>query len=198
MRGGADDFDAADGAAVVAGGGSSDADGALVGIEDPGVIDFGEVVILGGEPEDGDGADARFGEAAGEADGGEGLVEGVGGAGEEADLLAGDDGDGVGEFELGDGRGFSVGAAEGGGERLAALVGDAGGGSGAADGFGVVGVVAVEAGGALEVIEIVRKEGAGPRQFRMGDSKAVHAALTRLAGTRFRLGGGGVESRWIV
>jgi hypothetical protein len=57
--------------------------------------------------------------------------------------------------------------------------------------------VAVETGGALEVIEVVRKEGAGPRQFGMGDSKTIHAALTRLAGDGFGWPGD-VESEWIV
>ena len=51
------------------------------------VIGFGEVVIFGGEPEDGDGV-----RILGAADDGGGFEEGEEGSAEEGDLLAGDDG----------------------------------------------------------------------------------------------------------
>jgi len=64
--------------------------------EPPGVVDFGEVVVFGGEPEDGDGVMSARSEIGGETNDGERFVETVGGAGEEADLLSGDNGDGTG------------------------------------------------------------------------------------------------------
>ena len=59
------------------------------------VVDFGEVVVFAGEPEDGDGVTALGREFGGDADGGECFVERVSGAGEEAGLLAGNNGDGA-------------------------------------------------------------------------------------------------------
>ncbi len=60
-----------------------------------GLIHFGEVVVLGGEPKDGNRVGAAARGLLGAADGGDGLVKGVGRAGEEADLLAGYDGRGA-------------------------------------------------------------------------------------------------------
>jgi hypothetical protein len=66
------------------------------------VVGFGEVVIFGGQPEDGDGAPTAASKLAGDpgigvlgaADDGGGFEEGEEGSAEEGDLLAGEDGAG--------------------------------------------------------------------------------------------------------
>ncbi len=58
-----------------------------------GVIDLFEVVILGGEPENGNGVDSLPREFGRKTRGSDRFVDAVGGAAEEAHLLAGDDGD---------------------------------------------------------------------------------------------------------
>jgi hypothetical protein len=72
------------------------------------LIDLFDVVVFGGEPEDGDVVDAGGGGCLlGASDGGGGLEQGKQRAAEEADLLAGDDGAGAGaEFgDVGEGCG---------------------------------------------------------------------------------------------
>ena len=59
------------------------------------MIDFGEVVIFGGEPEDGNGIDAFARKFLCAGGGSDRFVETVGRPGEEAYLLAGYDGDGA-------------------------------------------------------------------------------------------------------
>ena len=65
----------------------------MVLVVDPGVIDFGEIVVLGGEPEDGNSVDAFGRETLGKAHGGERFVNGVGRTGEKTNLLSSDYGD---------------------------------------------------------------------------------------------------------
>jgi len=59
------------------------------------VVDFGEVVVFGGEPEDGNGVNTAASGVFGSARGTDGFVKGVCRAGEESDLLARDDRDGA-------------------------------------------------------------------------------------------------------
>ncbi len=67
------------------------------------VVGFGEVVVFGGQPEDGDGAPTPASKLAGDpgagvlgaADDGGGFEEGEEGSAKEGDLLAGDDGAGA-------------------------------------------------------------------------------------------------------
>ena len=82
---------------LIRGGGiiRAEGDGLELVVEHPGLIDFGEVVIFGGEPEDGHGGSAGSGELAGSLNGGERLVQGVNRTGEQTNLLAGEDGDGA-------------------------------------------------------------------------------------------------------
>ena len=77
----------------VGGAGHFELDRAVIGTEDPGVVDFGEIVIFGGQPEDRDGGDAVFGQPFRQADGMKRLVNGVSGSGKQAHLLAGHDRD---------------------------------------------------------------------------------------------------------
>ncbi len=64
----------------------------VFGIEDPDVVDFREIVILGRYPENGNGGRAVRGEPFGEFDGVKDLVNGITGAGEQTHLLAGNHG----------------------------------------------------------------------------------------------------------
>ena len=63
--------------------------GPVLAVEDPGVIDFREIVIFGGQPEDRDGRNAVLGEPFGQPRGMERFVNGVGRTGKETHLLAG-------------------------------------------------------------------------------------------------------------
>ncbi len=62
----------------------------------PGVIHFGEIVILGGQPEHGHRRDALIAELPRHVRRRHGLINGVRRAGKQSDLLAGDDGHGAG------------------------------------------------------------------------------------------------------
>ena len=62
----------------------------MVLVVNPGVIDFGEIVVLGGQPEYRDRIDSLRGQPLGQPYGRQRFVNGVGGTGEKADLLAGD------------------------------------------------------------------------------------------------------------
>jgi len=151
--------------------------------EPPGMVNFGEVVVFGGEPEDGDGVVATRSEIGGEADDGERFVETVGGAGEEADLLPGDDGDGAGSeaveivlcgraaaaTEVLFAEDFDNGATQGGGGRGAAReLAD-----GAEDaGFG--GRMGVEVGEAGEVVVIGGEKARGVGELSGRNGATLH------------------------
>ena len=67
--------------------------GIVLAIEHPGVVHFGEVVILGGQPEHGDRRNALRAERFGQLYRAERFVDGVCRAGEQAHLLARHHGD---------------------------------------------------------------------------------------------------------
>jgi hypothetical protein len=158
VEGGGDDLHAADGLARGAAGLHLEADGPAAAVIDVAMVDFGEVVILGGQPEDRHGADAVVAQLAGESGGGQGLVDRVDGSAEQADLLAGDDGDGVGQLELIEGSAFAVDLAQGGDEGFAPFVGEVNLGRGVLERGGVVGIMPVEPRSPRVVIEVVGKE----------------------------------------
>ena len=147
------------------------------GVEGPGLVDFGEVVIFGREPEDGDGADAALRERPGEFDGGERFEDRIERSAEEADLLAGDDGDGVGLGEFVDRWVIRIRLAKSGDEGGAAVSGvdDLLGGLGV--GFGIVGVVRVKALNAVESIKQVGEEARGSREFGVAYTVLFHPIL---------------------
>jgi len=60
----------------------------VLGVEDPRVVDLGEVVVFGGQPENRHGGETLRGEPFRQAGGVQRFVNGVGGAGEQPDLLA--------------------------------------------------------------------------------------------------------------
>lgn len=117
-----DDLDAAHRLAGAAFALAVQAYGVLAGVEHPGVVDLVEIVILGGQPEDGHGAHATVAQLAGELGGGERLVDRIGRTGEEAHLLAGDDGHGVRQLQLRQRGGLTVGFAQRCRQKLAPLV----------------------------------------------------------------------------
>ena len=67
----------------------------MLRVEDPGVIDLGEIVVFGGQPEDRHRRNAVVGEPRGQLDRVQNFVNGVAGPGKQADLLSGDNRDGA-------------------------------------------------------------------------------------------------------
>jgi hypothetical protein len=134
------------------------AHGAVVGAEYPGVIDLGEIVIFGGEPEYRDGGDAASVEFPGDPDGRERFVNGIGRARKQANLLAGDDGDHAGAREFFERRIAVVQGGQSADDIGTALVGKrkAGGLGGLFNRVEAVGTPGVEI---LNLVEIIDKVG---------------------------------------
>ena len=155
-----------------------DLDGLVAGAEDPNVVDLGEIVILGGQPEDGHGGNAVFGKPCGHPDGVEHLVNCVGRPGKQPHLLT--------RYHRERSRlGQPL-------ERLARRVFDRQGGDegGAAlggepdlrgcglKGFEIAQGMAVKTGDAVRVIQHIREQGGGMRQVGMPDAGTVHARIS--------------------
>ena len=140
---------------MVDGGFDTEADGFEGGVEDPAMVDLGEVVILGGEPEDGHGGNAAGIEVGGEARGGERFIDGVTRAGEQPDLLSGDDGYGGGLREQIDLRRRAVLFTESGDDSSAAMRGEIDLTRGFGVAFRVLEIVLVETGRAVVVVDEV-------------------------------------------
>ncbi len=151
--------DPADGAlaSIGFGGGNGQKNGIIRGIEDPGVIDFGKIVVFGGEPENGDGGCAASGQLSGEMRGADGFVDRIRGARKQADLLSGDDGDGSRFGEAAQCFALAVLGAQSFDHGAAASVRIIDLGCGAGQRLGVVRVVFVEASNAFKLIGEVRE-----------------------------------------
>ncbi len=62
----------------------------MIGTEHKRMVHFGDVVILGGEPEHGNRGNALLAQLRGQSNGRQSFIDGVGGPGKQADLLPGD------------------------------------------------------------------------------------------------------------
>ncbi len=142
--------------------------------EHPGVIYFSEIVVFRGYPEHGHRWDAAGGELAGYLGGGHGLVDRVGRAGEQSCLLAGDYGYGSGLGQTPKGLAVPVLGFEGGHHGGAAIIWILDLGGGALERFGVVGIVLVEMGNAVEMVGEIGEELGGPRQVSVSDTGGLH------------------------
>ena len=147
----------------------------LSGIEQPGVIDFGEIVIFGGKPKDGDRGNTLPGKLRGEFYGGERLVDGVGRTGEQAYLLTSQYGNGAGFGKFGKQRRAGILTGKGRNESGAAIIGIRDGGGGTPERFRIRGRVIVEPCNTIEMVQVVREEFRGVGKFGMPDTMCAHS-----------------------
>ena len=150
----------------------------MVRAEDPGVVDLGEIVILGGQPEDRHRGQSVVGQPCGQLHRVQDFVNGVARAGKQSHLLAGHHGDGPGCARRSSAglsgfctRNASISAARRSAENSICR-------GGGLKRFQSAQGMLVKRGGSVGMIQYVREQARGVGQIALADAGTVHAWIS--------------------